>query len=109
MQPIKIFRDEKNAFGEPEEKQYIGIVEAYYYQDKNDISISLNDRNIVNEDILEYKTLTPNYIEKILTSYNEDSLKIKEKDYFYYNDTKYEIIDKCNVQDIVFDMIIHRR
>lgn len=98
MKSIIIYRDGRNAFGETQEKQYVCTVQGFYHKDKSKLNLNFNEGG----------TLNTGYSEKLLVVYNEESKKIKQDDYFFLNDIKYKIIDKGNVQDIIFDMILNR-
>ncbi|EQB3101466.1 hypothetical protein ACYIU4_002829 [Clostridium botulinum] len=108
MKTIIIYRDGKNVFGEIQEKQYVCTIKGFYHRDKSKLSLSFSEGATVNN----------GYYEKLLVVYNEESKKIKQDDYFFYkedinneqnNGIKYQIIDKGNVQNIVYDMAIDRK
>lgn len=98
MKPFTIYRDEKNEFNEPTEPQEVCAIQGYYH--KSETNINLN--------VTEGGTVTTNHTEKLLVIYDENSLSIKEGDYFTFNDVKYEIIDKGNIFNIIFDMTLER-
>lgn len=107
MKSIIIYRNGKNAFGETQENQYVCTIKGFYHRDKSKLNLSFNEGAIVNT----------GYYEKLLVVVNEESKKIKQDDYFFYKEdisneqdkeTKYKIIDKGNIENIVFDMSINR-
>lgn len=95
---ISIFREKLNEFNEPNGKEKICIVYGYVYEEESKINISVNDGG----------SIKSKGSDKLLVTNNESSRKIKENDYFSYEDKKYKIIDLGNKMDIVFDMTLER-
>ncbi|MBC2579991.1 hypothetical protein [Clostridium sp. DJ247] len=110
MKDVVIFRDDKNYYGENKEGLYVTTVKGFYHKGN---SISFN--------LTESASITTNSQEKLLVIYDENSLKIKVNDYFFIeqrefeedNKTlkkeKYTILDKGDIEGIVYDMFLERR
>lgn len=99
LKPIAIYRNEVNEFHEPTEPVKVCDIEAHYHKGKN---------NNLNINITEGSSVVVNRSEKLLVVNNEESLLIKTGDFFHLNDTKYEIVDKGDNFEIVFDMTLER-
>ena len=98
MQNIRIFRTGTNDYGEKEEDLYVTEIEGYYSLGKNLIAINYTDAGAINK----------NYNEMLSVMINDNSLKIKQDDYFYLNDIKFRIVNIQNVMDIYLDLTLER-
>lgn len=101
MEEVTILREGKNIFGEYEKDQYVCKIKGYYHTGSTSI-------NIVNY-ITEAADLNRNYQDRLLLIVDDEVKKIKEHDYFKLDDVMYEIIDKGNIEDIVWDTYLKRR
>lgn len=101
MKDVIILRTGKNIFGEYEEDQYVCNIKGYYH-------IGSTSVNIVNNST-EAANLNRNYQDKFLMIVDDEVKKIEEHDYFKLDDVMYEIIDKGNIQDIVWDTYLRRK
>lgn len=101
MKDIIILRAGKNIFGEYEEDQYVSTVKGYYHIGSTSVNIVNNSTDAAN--------LNRNYQDRLLMIVDDEVKKIKEHDYFKLDDVMYEIIDKGNIQDIVWDTYLKRK
>ena len=103
MKDVIILRAGKNIFGEYEEDQYVSTVKGYYHKGSGSgesfITNLSNDAANLNKD----------YKDKLLLIVDDEVKKIKEHDYFKLDDAMYEIIDKGNIEDIVWDTYLKRK
>jgi hypothetical protein len=99
MKDIIIFRKGSNAFKEKKEDLYVVSLKGYYHK---------GNSNSLNFNIVDGGKLSNPGEEKLLLVYNDDSLKVLKNDYFILDDVKYEITDKGNVENIIFDMSLRR-
>lgn len=103
LKEVKVLRDGKNIFGEKDESQnglYVCTMKGYYHQGSTSI-------NIVN-DSTEASNMNKNYQDRFLMVVDDESKKIEEHDYFNLNGIKYEIVDKGNIEDIIYDSYLKR-
>ena len=100
MKEVKILRQDENIFGEKQEDQYVCTVKGYYHTGGTSI-------NVVN-DSSDAANLNKNYQDRFLLIVDDEVKKIKEHDYFKLDDAMYEIIDKGNIEDIVWDTYLKR-
>lgn len=98
LREIKVFRIGQNAYGEKIEELYVATIKAYYYRENKKIVINTNISGTVNN----------NYCDKLLVTYNEESDKLKQDDYFILDNVKYKIADTGNVENIILDMYLER-
>lgn len=98
LKEVKILRSGENAYGEKLEDLYVTTIMVYYYRKENKINISSDTGAAVNA----------NYSDKLLVTFNEESKKIKQDDYFVLNNIKFRIVDPNNVENIVLDMYLDR-
>lgn len=99
MKDIIVLREGKNAFGEKEEDKYVCTVKGYYHKGGTYINSLTQDGSNLNR----------NYEDRLLFIVDDEVTKIKEHDYFKVNDVMYEIIDKGNIEDIVWDTYLKRK
>ncbi|AND84269.1 hypothetical protein GTH52_07080 [Clostridium tyrobutyricum] len=99
MKDIIILRKGENIFGEYEEDQYVCTVKGYYHKGGTYITNFINDGANLNR----------NYEDRLLFILDDEVKKIKEHDYFKLDDVIYEIIDKGNIEDIVWDTYLKRK
>ena len=98
LKEIKILRVSKNVFGEKQKDLYIATIKGLYYKKEVRINISTTEGANINV----------GYNERLLVTYNEESIKINQDDYFILDGTKYKIIDTGNAENIVYDMHLDR-
>ncbi|MEY7998608.1 hypothetical protein AB8U03_00080 [Clostridium sp. Mt-5] len=101
MKDIIVLRMGKNVFGEKQEDQYVSAVRGYYHIGSTSINIVNNSTEAAN--------LNRNYQDRLLLIVDDEVIKIKEHDYFILDDVMYEIIDKGNIEDIVWDTYLRRK
>ena len=95
---VDVYRDVKNEFGEPEGKDLICSVKGFYHEGNTQISAITTDKGQVKRSKQVF----------LMVIYNEDTVKIKENDYFLLDNVKYVIKDKGNQNrlNIYFDMLL---
>lgn len=98
LKEIRILRYAPNAFSEKLEDLFVCTVKGYYYKKESKIVLHSKDAATINSQ----------YYDKLLISYDEESKKIKQDDYFILDDIKFKIINTGNIENIVFDMILNR-
>ncbi|EKQ52757.1 MULTISPECIES: hypothetical protein [unclassified Clostridium] len=98
LKEIKILRCGPDIYKENLEELYVCTIKGYYYRDESKMILSSR----------EAATLNSKYYDKLLISYNDESKKIKQDDYFILDNIKFKIIDTGNIEDIVFDMWLSR-
>ena len=100
MKEVKILRQDENIFGEKQEDQYVCTVKGYYHTGGTSINVVNGSSDAAN--------LNKNYQDRFLLIVDDEVKKIKEHDYFKLDDVMYEIIDKGNIEDIVWDTYLKR-
>lgn len=97
---VSIYRDGKNEFGEPSEKEYICDVTGFYHEGTSSVSVSLVDKGEVKSNKQKF----------LMVIYDDISIKIEENDYFMLDNVKYVIKDLGNQNrlNIYFDMLVER-
>lgn len=103
LKEVIILRSGKNVFQEKKDDLFVCKVNGYYHKGSSSGSSS----NITNASI-DAANINKNYQDRFLLIVDENSLKVQEHDYFIIDNIKYEIIDKGNTQDIVFDIYLKR-
>ena len=90
---VDIYRDAKNEFEEPN-------VKGFYLEGNTQISAITTDKGQVKRSKQMF----------LMVIYDEDTVKIKENDYFLLDDVKYIIKDLGNQNrlNIYFDMLVER-
>ncbi|WP_123053146.1 hypothetical protein [Clostridium sp. JN-1] len=100
MKEVKVLRQGENIFGEKQEDQFVCKVKGYYHAGGTSI-------NVVNYSI-DAANLNRNYQDRFLIVVDDEVRKIKEHDYFDLSGIKYEIVDKGNIEDIIYDSYLKR-
>lgn len=100
MKDVIILRVGENVFGEKEEDQYVCTAKGYYHTGGTSINVVNYNSDAAN--------LNKNYQDRFLIIVDDEVKKIKEHDYFKLDDVTYEIIDKGNIEDIVYDSYVKR-
>ncbi len=95
---VDIYRDIKNEFGEPGGKDLICSVKGFYHEGNNMISAITTDKG-------EVKRIKQKFL---MVIYDEETIKIRENDYFLLDGVKYVIKDLGNQNrlNIYFDMLL---
>lgn len=95
---VDIYRDIKNEFGEPGRKDLICSVKGFYHEGNNMISAITADKGEVKRNKQKF----------LMVIYDENTIKIKENDYFLLDDLKHKIKDLGNQNrlNIYFDMLL---
>ena len=95
---VDIYRDIKNEFGEPGGKDLICSVKGFYHEGNNMISAITADKGEVKRNKQKF----------LMVIYDENTIKIKENDYFLLDDLKHKIKDLGNQNrlNIYFDMLL---
>ncbi|OAA93008.1 hypothetical protein [Clostridium coskatii] len=100
MKEVKILRQDDNVFKEKSDDDYVCTVKGYYHTGSTSI-------NLVN-DSSDAANLNRNYQDRFLLIVDDEVNKIEEHDYFKLDAVMYEIIDKGNIEDIVWDTYLKR-
>ncbi|MGX4600247.1 hypothetical protein [Faecalimicrobium sp. JNUCC 81] len=97
---VEIYRDTKNKFGEPGEKELVCSVKGFYHEGNNMISAVTTDKGEVKRSKQKF----------LMVIYDEKTVKIKENYYFELDGAKYKIVDLGNQNrlNIYFDMLLER-
>ena len=95
---VDIYRDAKNEFEEPNGKDLVCSVKGFYHEGNTQISAITTDKGQVKRNKQMF----------LMVIYDEDTVKIKENDYFLLDNVKYVIRDKGNQNrlNIYFDMLL---
>ena len=95
---VDIYRDVKNEFEEPNGKDLVCSVKGFYHEGNTQISAITTDKGQVKRNKQMF----------LMVIYDEDTVKIKENDYFLLDNVKYVIKDKGNQNrlNIYFDMLL---
>ena len=95
---VDIYRDAKNEFEEPNGKDLVCSVKGFYHEGNTQISAITTDKGQVKRNKQMF----------LMVIYDEDTIKIKENDYFLLDNVKYVIRDKGNQNrlNIYFDMLL---
>jgi hypothetical protein len=102
LKEVSILRGGENVFKEKQEDLFVCKIKGYYHKGS-----SSGSNNIINAST-DASNINKNYQDRFLIIVDETSLEIQERDYFAFDGVIYEIIDKGNTQDIVFDMYLKR-
>lgn len=100
LKDIVILRAGENVFREKQDDLYVCTVKGYYHTGSTSI-------NIINGST-DATTINKNYQDKLLMIVDDSTRKIQGHDYFVLDNVKYEIVDKGNVEDIVYDSCLKR-
>ena len=97
---VDIYIDVKNEFGEPGGKDLVCSVKGFYHEGNTQISAITTDKGQVKRNKQMF----------LMVIYDEDTVKIKENDYFLLDNVKYRIKDLGNPNrlNIYFDMLVER-
>ncbi|PJI07046.1 MULTISPECIES: hypothetical protein [Clostridium] len=95
---IDILRQQDNVFNEKQDYIKVCTVNGYYHTGTSYISGFINDSS----------SLKRSCEDRLLLIVNDDVKKIKEHDRFILDEVMYEIIDKGNISDIVWDTYLNR-
>ena len=98
LKEVKILRSGENIFREKQDGLYVCTMKGYYHQ---------GSTSIVN-DSTEASNMNKNYQDRFLMIVDDESKKIEEHDYFDLTGIKYEIVDKGNIEDIIYDSYLKR-
>ncbi|AKA70136.1 hypothetical protein [Clostridium scatologenes] len=110
MKDIVILRKEKNKYKEDSDEITVTTIKGFYHKGT---SVTFN--------LVESANITTTSQEKLLVIFDEESLKIKNSDYFYLEQREYvddnttlkkekfTIVDKGDAEGIIFDMNLERR
>jgi hypothetical protein len=98
LKEIKILRSDLNAYKERADNLYVCTIKAYFHREEARVEA----------ESVEAATINKLYNNKLLVCYNDESLKIKQDDYFTLEGKKYKIIDTGNVENIILDMYLQR-
>lgn len=96
---VDIYRDVKNEFEEPVGKDLVcENLKGFYHEGNTQISAITTDKG-------EFKRSKQKFL---MLVYNEDTIKIKENDYFILDNVKYKIKDLGNQNrlNIYLDMLL---
>ena len=95
---VDIYRNVKNEFGEPMDQELICSIKGFYHEGNNQISAITTDKGEVKRAKQEF----------LMILYDEETVKIKENDYFTLDNKKYIIKTKSNPNklNIYFDMLL---
>lgn len=97
---VEILRDGKNEFGEPTTGELVCSVKGFYHEGNNMIRAITTDKGEVKR----------NKQKSLMVIYDDETIKIKENDYFLLDNIKYKIKDLGNQNrlNIYFDMLLER-
>lgn len=95
---VNIFRSGLNEFNEPIEDLLVCNVNGFYHEGNAQISAITQDKGEVKRNKQRF----------LMVLYNDDTINVKENDYFYLDNIRYKIKDKGNQNrlNIYFDMLI---
>lgn len=95
---IDIYRDIKNEFGEPGGKDLICSTKGFYHEGNAQITTITTDKGQVKRSKQKF----------LMLIYDENTIKIKENDYFLLDGIKYTIKDLGNQNrlNIYLDMLL---
>lgn len=95
---IDIYRDIKNEFGEPGGKDLICSTKGFYHEGNAQITTITTDKGQVKRSKQKF----------LMVIYDENTIKIKENDYFLLDGIKYTIKDLGNQNrlNIYLDMLL---
>lgn len=95
---VAIYRNAKNEFGEPAGEDLVCEITGFYHEGNTQITAITTDKGEVKRSNQKF----------LMVVYNEQTLEIKENDYFVLDNVKYVIKDKGNQNrlNIYFDMLL---
>lgn len=100
LKEVKILRKGENVFRENQDDLYVCTIKGYYHKGSTSI-------NIVNGSS-DASNMNKNYQDRFLLIVDDAAIKIKEHDFFVLDNIKYEIVDKGNIEDIIYDSYLKR-
>lgn len=94
---VDIYRNGYNDFNEPVDNVNVGKITGFYYEEGS-TNVKLADKAQVKSPLTKH----------LLVVYGDESLSIKEGDFFYLHDTKFYIKDLGNYNklNIYFNMLL---
>lgn len=95
---VQVYRSCKNEFGEADEDIFITELTGQYYDKQKGVYINVS--------MGESGAVKDKNKEKFMTIINENSLLVKENDFFELKGKRYKITDLGNTMDIYFDFSI---
>lgn len=95
---LNIKRSGLNKFDEPISEADVVTIEGFYYRGNNQLSVKYGISGEVKSDKSE----------KLMVIIDDKSELIKEGDYFYMDNNKYEIIDMGNSFDLYYDITLKK-
>ena len=101
MKDVIILRADENVFNEKSDDEYVCTVQGYYHEGSTSVNVVNYNSDAAN--------LNKNYQDRLLLIVDDEVNKIKEHDYFKLDGVMYEIIDKGNIEDIVWDTYLKRK
>lgn len=97
---VTIKRSQLNEFEEPTADLVVCKIEGFWHDGNNMISQYIAASGKIKREKQNF----------LMVIYDQESVLIKEGDFFELDGAKYEIVDKgnCNNMDIYFDMLLRR-
>lgn len=95
---VDIYRNARNEFGEPTGEELICSVKGFYHEGNNMISAITKDKGEIKRNKQQF----------LMVVYDDETIKIKENDYFLLDNIKYKVKDLGNKNrlNIYFDMLL---
>lgn len=95
---VTILRQNLNEFNEPIGEEVVISVKGFYHESNNQMGNRVSDKGKVKVDKQKF----------LMVVYDENTVKIKENDYFVLDNSKFRIIDLGNQNrlNIYFDMLL---
>lgn len=95
---VDIYRNSRNEFGEPVDKELICSVKGFYHEGNNMISAITKDKGEIKRNKQRF----------LMVIYDDETIKIKENDYFLLDNKKHKIkdLENQNRLNIYFDMLL---
>ena len=96
---VDVYRDTKNEFGEPGGKDLVcENLKGFYHEGNNMISAITKDKGEIKRNKQRF----------LMVIYDDETIKIKENDYFLLDNIRYKIKDLGNQNrlNIYFDMLL---
>lgn len=95
---VDIYRNCRNEFGEPVGEELICSVKGFYHEGNNMISAITKDKGEIKRNKQRF----------LMVIYDDETIKIKENNYFLLDNKKYRIkdLENQNRLNIYFDMLL---